>query len=388
MTQLPLRVGLCGLGAAGWAFVPPLRRHPGLHWVAAADPAPEARDEALQAGAATVHSSLAEMLAGAALDAVILATPTPLHAPQTLQALAAGMHVLVEKPMAAALADAQAMVAAARQAQRVLMVGHSHGQDGPIRRMRELITAGEIGALRLIHTWNHTDWLQRPRRADELDVAQGGGVTFRQGAHQFDILRVLTGGLTTRVHARCDGGAASGRVIGAHQAFVEFDGGVSATAIYSGHGGHDARELCFGIGEWGTAAGAAPSLPPLPPAADPLQAKRARARHAIADLAPHPPFFGLTVVSGERGEIRQSPQGLWLHSHNGAHPTRREVMLPLDRAPRDLTLADWHAAMRRPAAERPAGDWALATLELVLQAMASSEAGEPLPLHHQVAAEA
>ena len=380
----PLRVGICGLGAAGWAFVPALRRHPGLRWVAAADAAPHAREDAQREGGVTVHAGLDEMLALAAPDAVILATPTPLHAPQALRALAAGVHVLVEKPMAAALADAHSMVAAARQAQRVLMVGHSHGQDGPIRRMRELIQEGAIGALRMLHTWNHTDWLLRPRRDDELDMSQGGGVTFRQGAHQFDILRVLAGGMATRIRAHCDGGPASGRVIGAHQAFIEFEGGVTATAVYNGNGGFSTRELCFGIGEWGAPAGAASQPPPSPPDADPLRAKRARARHAIDDLAPHPPFFGLTLVSGAHGQMHQSPQGLWLHTRDAG---RREIILPVDRAPRDLTLADWHDAMRRPAAKRPDGRWGLATLELVLQAIASSEARETLPLCHQVAAD-
>ena len=53
----------------------------------------------------------------------------------------------------------------------------------------------------MIHTWNFTDWMTRPRRPDELDVAQGGGVTYRQGAHQFDIIRLIGGGLVKSVRA-------------------------------------------------------------------------------------------------------------------------------------------------------------------------------------------
>ena len=61
--------------------------------------------------------------------------------------------------------------------------------------MREIVASGALGRVRMIHTWNFTDWMARPRRAAELDVGQGGGVTYRQGAHQIDILRLIGGGL-------------------------------------------------------------------------------------------------------------------------------------------------------------------------------------------------
>ena len=45
-----------------------------------------------------------------------------------------------------------------------------------------------------------------------------------------------------------------------------------------------------------------------------LAAKRKRARNAIPASAPHQPHFGLTLVSCERGDIRQSPDGLLVYS--------------------------------------------------------------------------
>ena len=56
-------------------------------------------------------------------EAVSVATPTVAHRAATEQALAAGCHVLVEKPMAVTVADCDAMIAAARKANRVLQVG-------------------------------------------------------------------------------------------------------------------------------------------------------------------------------------------------------------------------------------------------------------------------
>src|SRR6266851_2325253 len=69
----------------------------------------------------------------AAADAVIVCIPNHLHAPATLAALQSGKHVLVEKPMALSLADAEAMVAAAERARRVLMCGLSLRFMSPIR---------------------------------------------------------------------------------------------------------------------------------------------------------------------------------------------------------------------------------------------------------------
>ena len=78
---------------------------------------------ALVAGeAATRAWPLAELVAAA--DAVIVAAPTAFHFELASQALAAGKHVFVEKPIAATREQADALVAQAAAAGRVLQVGH------------------------------------------------------------------------------------------------------------------------------------------------------------------------------------------------------------------------------------------------------------------------
>ena len=58
------------------------------------------------------------------VDAVSIATPTPTHSDIALAFLQAGAHVLVEKPITESAAQAEALIAAARSAGRVLQVGH------------------------------------------------------------------------------------------------------------------------------------------------------------------------------------------------------------------------------------------------------------------------
>lgn len=387
----PLGVGIVGMGAAGAAFVPALRRHPAFAWVAFAETHDEVRaawaaDPAAQGVAAC--DSLQALLCLAQVEVVLIATPTPLHAEQARQAAAAGRHLLVEKPMAATWDEGLSMVRAAERAGVTLLVGHSHSYDLPIRRMREIVARGDLGPVRMVNTWCFTDWMRRPRRPEEFEAAQGGGVAMRQGAHQFDILRLLAGGRARSVRAQTFDWDPRRPGIGAHSSFIEFEGGVTATAVYNGYGGMASRSLCHGISEWGLGPdpSAMPSPPeqarvnqPLSPDAE-LQAKRERARRAIPAQAPYQPFFGLTVVSCEGGDIRQSPCGLWVETPGRAW----EIRLPTDRSPREHVLDELAGALQggRPALHD--GRWGLATLELCLAAMSSAKRAQTVRLRHQV----
>ena len=370
-----IRVGIAGVGAAGRAFIPAIAAHPQFELVAIAEPSAAVRAEF---GGTRAYEDFESLLGDRGVDLVCIATPTELHAAQAIAALEAGKHVLLEKPMATSLEDARRINEAARRAGRVLLVGHSHSYDAPIARMRELVEGGELGAPRMANTWAFTDWVYRPRRPEELDVAKGGGVTFRQGAHQFDVLRYLCGGLARSVRAKTFDFDASRSTVGAHVAFVDFADGAAGTAVYSGYDHLPGALLTFGIGEWGfpqspkTAAAAVP--------VDELKAKAERAKNAIPARAPHPPTFGLTILSCERGDIRQVPEGLAVYTREGV----KTVPVAVDRSPRELLLDELHAAIAGTRAPVHDGAWALASLELCLGAMESARVGREVALHHQV----
>ena len=79
------------------------------------------------------------------VDAVAIATPVSTHAPLALAALRAGKHVLVEKPLAASVREAELMIAAAKEAGRVLMVDHTFVYSGPVTRIKEIVDSGDLG---------------------------------------------------------------------------------------------------------------------------------------------------------------------------------------------------------------------------------------------------
>ncbi len=374
---------MAGLGTAGRPFIPAFLAHPGMRLVAAAEPDTSVRDAfAAEHGLAT-YPGLREMLDHPGLNAVYIATPTPLHSTHVHAAFAAGKHVIVEKPMARDLAEAQAMVAAAAEADRILVVGHSHSFDWPVNRMRAMIAGGSLGRVQMIHSWNFSDWIYRPRRADELDDAQGGGVTFRQGSHQFDIIRLLGGGLLRSVRAHAYDWDPARPATGAHSVFLEFMDGATATAVYNGYGGLPGSELCGGVTEWGFPEPVG-SRPPVRrvPENDEAQGKRQRARAAGRADPPFQPHFGLTVVSGERGDMRQSPEGLVLYTAAG----RQAIDLRPAPTPHALVVAEFHDAVIGRTPPLHDGRWGLANLEVCWAALESSRTGQAVTLQHQVAA--
>jgi len=383
MAGTNFRVGIMGLGAAARMMLPALAEHPGIQIAGVVDPDEEVRLAVAREWRVRHAATLDALVQGGALDAVYIATPTGLHAQHTKLAAEAGLHVLCEKPMAVNLEEGTEMVETMRRAGRVLMIGHSRSFDAPIDKMREIIESGSMGEVRMITQISYTDWMYRPRRPDELDPRQGGGVTYRQGAHQFDIVRLLAGGIATEVTAAAFNLDPRRSGTGAHTALIRFANGAVANVIYNGYGGFSTAEWCDGIGESGFPVDQAlvGSLrrTHMNGSADEFTAKRARAAVINRGEPPCHPALGITLVSCEGGDLRQSPSGLVVYSAEG----REEVTVPLRPGPQSRVVDEFYDAM---AARAPIHDgaWGLANLELCVAATESAESQRPVALSRQV----
>ncbi len=95
----------------------------------------------------TTYADWRELLADPAVDLVDICLPTDQHESVTIEALAAGKHVLVEKPIALELAAADRMLAAAADADRLLMVAQVLPFFPEFRWARECVESGEYGKL-------------------------------------------------------------------------------------------------------------------------------------------------------------------------------------------------------------------------------------------------
>lgn len=83
-------------------------------------------------------------------DAVVIATPTVTHFELVREALMKGKHVLCEKPLCETSIQAGELVALAKKKRRVLMVGHVFLFNPGIVKLKELLSAGEVGSLRYV----------------------------------------------------------------------------------------------------------------------------------------------------------------------------------------------------------------------------------------------
>jgi predicted dehydrogenase len=142
--------------------------------------------------------SLAELVAGAKVEGVILTTPNSQHRAGVETVAAAGKHIFVEKPIANDLQDAHAIIDACRQAGVVLSVGHSYRRHGGLRKLAELIKHNELGRISLAQAvfskdrglhLKPGDWRSR---AEEMP----GGCLMQIGIHHIDNLIYLLGSVS------------------------------------------------------------------------------------------------------------------------------------------------------------------------------------------------
>jgi predicted dehydrogenase len=91
--------------------------------------------------------SITEVLGDGSIDAVAIITPVASHFELGMQALAAGKHVWLEKPITASSEEARRLCAEADKRKRVLFVDHTFIYTGAVRKLRDLVAAGELGKL-------------------------------------------------------------------------------------------------------------------------------------------------------------------------------------------------------------------------------------------------
>ena len=92
-----------------------------------------------------------DMLQDDTLDAVVIATPVPTHYELAKRALDAGKHVLVEKPPAMRGAEMEELCKLAAERNLVLMPGHLLLYHPGVRKLKDLIDAGELGDVLCIY---------------------------------------------------------------------------------------------------------------------------------------------------------------------------------------------------------------------------------------------
>lgn len=376
-----LRLGILGLGRAARQVLRAAARLDFVSITAAADIRLEAKTLLHDRPEIQFFATVEELAHYADVDVVWVATPSPLHCDHVITLASSGKHIICEKPIAVSLVDCDRMIeAAARAGVKLMLVSKKF--DPPIDAMQKIIASGRIGRAISVNSVVFTDWMKRPRLPEEFDTQLGGGVVFRQGPHLVDILRYLMG--SPAIDVRAEVGQFDPRfpTPGNYSAFITFAGGASATLSFNGYGYFDSSELTGGYGEVGRYVDPAALVPGQNFLSDTVNASEKFAylnANPIASMnAEGLPHYGQTIVTCERGVIRQSPRGILVYSANG----REEIEIaPRERCTGELLEMYDSLSTQRPVF--PDGEWGRATLEVCIAIMISSSQKAPVKLRLQ-----
>jgi phthalate 4,5-cis-dihydrodiol dehydrogenase len=242
-----------------------------------------------------------------------------------------------------------------------------------------------------------TDWLIKPRVAEELDERLGGGVIFRHAPHLIDSIRALGPGALRSVRAMVGRWMPERPCPGNFSAYLEFEDGTPASLIYNGYGYFDTSELTWGIGNrWYTEAERIPVRRALRAGTSDAEAAKEGMRFGAATTTAastgggwrspdavgtraHANWFGLTVVSCERGDIRQSPNGLYVYDDAGRH----ELPVVANHRNGTIELREMDAAISHGTPIEHSGRRALGTLEVGIALVESARERREVYLNYQ-----
>jgi predicted dehydrogenase len=186
------RLGFLGVGWIGRHRMAAVAASGSAVIAAIADPRKAAVREAAQLAPGALLGEGLEDLLRLPLDGIVIATPSAAHAEQALAALERGLPVFCQKPLARTRDETRRVVAAARNADRLLEVDLSYRRVRGIPEVREAIRAGEIGELYAMDLTFHNAY--GPGQPWFYDIRQaGGGCLMDLGTHLVDLALWMAG---------------------------------------------------------------------------------------------------------------------------------------------------------------------------------------------------
>ncbi len=246
-----------------------------------------------------------------------------------------------------------------------------------------LVASGEFGRLRMIVNLVYTNFIYRPRRPEELNTAQGGGIMFNQVPHQLEILQTLSPSPLRSVRAVSGIWDPRRRTEGAMAAFLTYSDGVVAQLTYSGYDHFDTDELTGWISETGEekrSDGHGSARRALRSVTDSEAEKQLRINsgYGISGAARgagsmHEMHFGFLLASCEHADLRPTPDGVRIYSDAGVH----EIAAPPARIypNKDAVVDELYAAamLNQPAVHD--GVWGTRTMRAALALLESASEG-------------
>ena len=237
-----LRFGIVGAGMMAREHIRNIRLVDTIRLVALADPEPSSLKASLEEaggrwGDIATFDSVESMVAGAALDAVIVSSPNFTHRAVLEPLFDASVHILCEKPLCTALEDARWVVDRAERHKAVFWTAMEYRFMPPAAQFVQDVRAGSVGRLVMLTIREHRfpflvkvgDW--------NRFSSNTGGTMVEKCCHFFDLMRLIVNAEPVRVF--CSGamdvnhlderyGGRQPDIIDNSFTIVDFDNGVRA----------------------------------------------------------------------------------------------------------------------------------------------------------------
>ena len=208
-----VRLGIIGIGNMGTNHSKSLieGKVPELELAAIADRQESRRDWAKEnlPESVVIFEEGKDLIESGICDAVLIAVPHYQHPELSIMALSQGLHVLCEKPAGVYTKQVREMNEAAEKSDRVFAMMFNQRTNCIYRKMHELVTGGELGAIKRVN-WIVTDWYRTQSYYDSGSWratwdGEGGGVLLNQCPHNMDLIQWICG-MPIKVQAFCHNG--------------------------------------------------------------------------------------------------------------------------------------------------------------------------------------
>jgi len=192
---MTLKVAVIGVGSMGRNHARVYSEIPDVDLVGIADADEIAAKSVSQRYGGQSYTDYVQLLDEQKPDAVTIAVPTVEHLEVALNVLQHGIHLLVEKPIAFNVEEGELIIAAAKQADVRLMIGHIERFNPAVIALKDQLDKGELGRVFQLDARR-----QGPFPARIKDV----GVVIDLAVHDLDVMRYVTGTEVIRVYAETE----------------------------------------------------------------------------------------------------------------------------------------------------------------------------------------
>jgi predicted dehydrogenase len=187
MDRSEIRIGIIGCGGFGLYALQQFAQVPGVKLTGMAGTHRQAAYAAARRFGIPDIEDVDRLLARDDVDLVYIATPPFLHHPQAIAALEADKHVICEKPLAMTLEQADAMIAAARRRDRLIVANLMQRYNPLYEAAGRLIQSRALGEVLHGSFENYASDENLPPEHWFWDRSKSGGIFVEHGVHFFDL---------------------------------------------------------------------------------------------------------------------------------------------------------------------------------------------------------